>query len=376
MKIDLHSIDREQFLIQDHVIILNGEIVSLVQPNRDDVEWTQENKIFRSSLWNCNGELVSAGFPKFTNWGECPQHFPVPQSLKGCSIVEKIDGSLLIVSKYNGQQIIRTRGTIDASILERSGHEIEIFKRNVLPRIDQYYFGEQTWNCSWLFEWTSPCQRIVLQYGDAPRWVLVGMVDHNSYKLPRQSDLDTFAAGIGFERPRVYEFESIEKLLNDVDTWKGLEGVCVYSKDGQSIHKVKSAWYLALHRMKSELSSREKVIKVWFGMGRPNHNDFYEKIGSQLDFELANQIRGDISIICDAWKEVEKILEGFKEFVNTRLLTLGNPKEPKVRGQMAKIVLSSFGQTSRAGFVFKILDGKELASDDLEKLLYQCIKNR
>jgi hypothetical protein len=45
--------------------------------------------------------------------------------------VEKLDGSTLIVSKYNGQYILRTRGTVDASKLA-NGFELELFKSTIL----------------------------------------------------------------------------------------------------------------------------------------------------------------------------------------------------------------------------------------------------
>ncbi len=100
MKFDLQSIDQTQFMVHPHV--LNGEIVHLVQPNHIGVKWRQDNKFLRSVVLNEDGEVISIGFPKFTNFGENPEHFPTPVSLKGVVCVDKLDGSLLIVSKYKG----------------------------------------------------------------------------------------------------------------------------------------------------------------------------------------------------------------------------------------------------------------------------------
>ena len=100
MKIDLNTIDRESFYVNEHV--WNGERVYLVVPKEMGCVWTQENKIFRSSVWNYDGELISASFPKFVNWGEKPETFPTPSSLDNTTIVDKLDGSTLIVSKYKG----------------------------------------------------------------------------------------------------------------------------------------------------------------------------------------------------------------------------------------------------------------------------------
>ena len=363
MKINLDTIDREQFMVHQH--LLNGEVLWLVQPQHIGAKFTQANKIFRSSLWSNDGELVSAGFPKFTNWGENPENFPVPTSLKGTTIVEKIDGSLLIVSKYKGQYILRTRGTSNATVLD-NGHELELFKQTVLPKLR--FHEKDTWDASILFEWVSPLQKIILSYGDQPDWILVGIVNHDDYSLWSQGALDLFAKDQGLKRPVTYDFPSVEQLMTDVEAWKGKEGVCVYSKSGQTIHKVKGAWYLALHRMKEALASFDKVVDVWYSQGEPAYQKFEENITNQFDFELWQQVRGEASRICDGAKEVQKVVDGMNAFVKNSLLSLPSRKDQAVK------VISSYGITNRASFVFKLLDGKELGSEDRKKLLYQVLK--
>lgn len=365
-------------MVHEHIV--NGEVMYLVQPVHAGAKWTQTNKIFRSSLWNAEGELVSAGFPKFTNWGENPEVFPLPETLDGCTVVEKLDGSLLIVSKYKGHFILRTRGTVDASKLE-NGHELQLFKATILPKLDEFYsksgrnIGIGSWDSSILFEWTSPVQKIILSYGDTPQWTLIGVVGHEDYSLSTQSRLNDVASWLGLHRPVCYNFPSITDLLQNVEQWKGREGVCIYSNNDQTIHKVKSVWYLALHHMKSELSSFEKVLDVWLNMGRPDYQTFYNTVAKQFDFELANQIRGDMSKICDAYKEVQKIEAHMYEFINNlRVKYPTVDSDKKVRGMAARNILDAYGNTNRSTFLFKILDGKPLNSEDIKKLIFQVLK--
>jgi len=363
MKIDIQKVDLTQFMVHEH--FLNGEIVHLIQPQHIGTKWRQDNKHMRSVVVNYAGEVISAGFPKFTNWGENPDHFPVPNSLKHCTVVEKLDGSLLIVSKYNGQYILRTRGTVDASTLA-NGHELEIFKNTILSKLAD---NNDTWDYSVLFEWLSPINKIVLNYGDEPSWRLIGFINHINYSLAQQDMLDAMAKKYGFDRPPTYTFSSIEDLLKDVDQWRGKEGVVVYSKNDQMLHKVKGAWYLALHHMKSELSNIEKVIDVWLEQGMPDYQTFYNYIFTTFDYELAEQCRGMISRIVDAKKEVDKIVWGMNLFVNTRLRLLSTRKE------QAEQVISAYGNTNRASFLFKLLDGKSLGKEEYKKLLFQVLKN-
>ena len=363
MKIDIQKVDLTQFMVHEHS--LNGEIVYLIQPQHIGTKWTQDNKHMRSVVVNYAGEVISAGFPKFTNWGENPDHFPVPNSLKHCTVVEKLDGSLLIVSKYNGQYILRTRGTVDASTLA-NGHELEIFKNTILSKLED---NNDTWDYSVLFEWLSPINKIVLNYGDEPSWRLIGFINHINYSLAQQDMLDAMAKKYGFDRPPTYTFSGVEDLLKDVDQWRGKEGVVVYSKNDQMLHKVKGAWYLALHHMKSELSNIEKVMDVWLEQGMPDYQTFYNYIFTTFDYELAEQCRGMISRICDAKKEVDKIVWGMNIFVNTRLRLLSTRK------LQAEQVISAYGDTNRASFLFKLLDGKSLGKEEYKKLLFQVLKN-
>ena len=368
MKIDLESVDLTQFYVNEH--ILNGELVYLIIPQSISAKWNENNKVLRSSVWDMDGELISAGFPKFTNWGENPEVFPLPTSLKDAVITEKIDGSLLIVSKWKGQYILRTRGTIDATKLD-NGHELEIFEEKILSKIigtaHDLLCGD-IWNFSLLFEWVSPNQKIVLNYGDEPDWYLVGYVDHFGYQLLEQYGLDSMATDFGWKRPTHYKFPTIEELLANVEVWQGKEGVCIYSNHGQSIHKCKSNWYLSLHRMKSELSSFEKVLDVYFIIGRPSYNDFCKYLETKFDYELMTQCIPFMSKICEAAKEVNKIVDGMNNFIAAKLKLLPSRKE------QALIILQAYGNTNRANFLFSLLDGKQLTDDQLKKLYFQVVK--
>ena len=368
MKIDIDKVDRTQFMVH-HFHSLNGEIVHLIQPKNIGVKWTQDNKHMRSVVVNYEGEVISASLPKFTNWGENPDNFPVPNSLKNATVVEKLDGSTLIVSKYNGQYILRTRGTVDASTLA-NGHELELFKDTILKTLDTCLPVDVNgnWHYSMLFEWVSPINKIVLNYGDSPDWYLVGVVSHHNYTLWSQSRLDETVQELGLKRPATYTFTDVNDLLQNVDQWKGKEGVCVYSKNDQTIHKVKGAWYLALHHMKSELSNIEKVMDVWLEQNMPDYNTFYTYIFNTFDYELAEQCKGMISKIVDAKKEVDKIVLGMNLFINTRLRSLPTRKE------QAQVVIASYGETNRASFLFKMLDNKPLGKEEYKKLMFQVLK--
>ena len=294
--------------------------------------------------------------------GEQPELTPVPKDIKNCTIVEKIDGSTLLVSIYKGEFIFRTRGTIDATKHE-NGAELEIFKekyKNILQEINSTFY-----DYTFIFEWTSPKNRIIISYGEEPEWYLIGVIDNRDYTLAKQITLDLSAITYNIKRPQTYTFESVEDLVENVEEWKSKEGVCLYYNGGQNILKIKGKWYLQLHSLKSEISSAEKLVDVYLNWGMPTYQEFEKKIIETFDFELFSQIRGDVSKICEAKIEADKIIN--------HMLTFISPLKNEPRKNAALEIIKSYGQTNRKSMCFLLLDGKMLGAKEYKTLILQSL---
>ena len=361
MQIDLAQIDRENFLVQERM--LNGETVYLVNPNHIGAKWARHTLHFRSSLWNNEGKLISASFKKFFNFGEQPDLAPVPATLKGHRLIEKLDGSTLIVSYYKGKMIARTRGTVDATGLD-NGHEIEVLKARYPKAFDNKDL--RTERHSLIYEWVSPVNKIVINYGDAPDLYLIGAISHDGYSLAPQGILNELAQEIGVKRPQAFSFDSVPEMLAGIEALQGQEGLCIYTPDGQDIRKVKSAWYLALHRFK-ENANIETVLDLFVEYGYPAYVDFENKLTTQFDYECLQMVVPFMSRVVDAYKEVQAIKEGMVRFVE--------PLRGVPRKDAAQKIIAAYGQTNRASFCFQLLDGKTLDADANKKLLWQVLKS-
>ena len=361
MKIDLNAIDATQFYVNQHIIA--GQVVYLVIPHQIGTKWTRENMHFRSSVWDSEGRPVSLSYKKFWNFGEMPELSPIPKTLDGTTIVAKIDGSTLIISKFRGQFILRTRGAIDVSAQPNVG-EIQLLKEKY-PLIFELDAHLDTWSYSIITEWVTPANKIVLTYPEVD-FILTGVINHDDYSLWSQSELDAFAKKMGMNRPETYTFASVEDLVQNVDKWDGREGVVWYHSNGQKLIKIKAAKYLFLHRMKSELSSLEKVIDVWISRGYPSYMDFYNYIQTTFDYELAVFCQPQMSKICDAWKIVQQIEAGMKKFVE--------PLKGLPRRTAALKIIGAYGETNRKSFCFLLLDNRELGGEEIKKLLFQVLK--
>jgi len=371
MKIDLQTIDKKSFMVHQHFV---GEHECfLAQPIHFGAVWVKETLIYRSSLWDKDGNPVSLSFKKFFNWDEKPDIFPVPSNLTGAKLMEKLDGSTLIFSRYKGQTVIRTRGTVNAR-MQVNGHEIDYLLQKY-PKFATMLEQADTYDQSFICEWLSPTNRIVLNYGNEPDMKLIAVINHVDYSLASQSALDVYAESWDLPRPRTFSYNSVEEMKAAVEVLQDQEGLCVYYNNEQQIRKVKAASYLFLHRAKSEISSVDKVIDVYIDWFMPRHTlsheptgyvEFFEYLTVKFDFEIATMATGHASRICDAMKEVHKIMTALFEFASARMNI--------PRNIAAKEVLQAYGSTGRSAIIFKMLDRKTIGADEYKKLLYQVLK--
>lgn len=357
MKIDLDAIDTEQFMKRPFTI--HGRLCYLIIPNHIGAVWTKDNLHLRSSIWDEHGYLVSAGFPKFFNWGEKDNIIPPPNHLMHANIVEKLDGPTLIFSWLDGKPIIRTRGTVTIDDFDNASDLPILLEK--YPKMKELQLSGDS---SIIFEWYSPANRIVLNMGDEPDMFLIGLIRHSDYRLEPQAWLDNFAEFRGLKRPTRYTFSTITELCSNVEGWINKEGVCIYYNHDQNIKKLKGLWYLKLHAFKSECTL-DNVLDLYVQFERPDFNTFLAKIEEVFDFECAQMAMPFISSICDANKVVDKIVAHMHKFVYNLA--------GKARKDQAEEILSAYGKTNRSGYVFTLLDGKPLDAKAYKKLLHQTI---
>ena len=353
MRINLSKIDQEQFRVQYRT--LKDKPVVLVTPQFVGTKYTQQNKIFRSSLWTPEGFPISLSIPKFTNWGENPDNFPVPQDLKNVHILEKLDGSALIVSGHKDYgTVIRTRGTVDATQLE-NGWEIAELKGRY-PKA----FRPSTDRFTLIYEWLSTTNTIVIKHSELDM-VLIAGVWHKDYSLFTQAELDDMALHVlNVPRPDVYSFHTIPEMLETIENIQDKEGVCVYSNNDQTIHKCKSIRYIKLHRFKSGLSLKT-VLELYCELGRPQN--FLEELSNRFDHECMEMAKDYAERVMAADQKLNYLEENVREILK---IVSGKPRKE----QAAKI-LEVCDSSSPLGF--SLLDQK---SPNYLKLLSNLLADK
>lgn len=328
----------------------------LIYPKHLGVKWTKENLIFRSLICDKEGNPLSCGFPRFVNLGELPEVFPPPLNLNNCNVVEKLDGSAMLCSYHNNILNIRTRCTASYKQLDNyKDFEFVAQKYNIENLCKE--FSEFTW----LFEIVTPNQRIVLDYGDEPDAYLIGAIWKKDYSLLSQSELDLVANKLNLKRPKRYNFTDLDELVKYIKEAKDIEGVCIYSDQDTKIHKLKSEFYLAAHRMKSELGSINRVAEFYAQCGLVSEETFRMMLDNSFDFEVINRAKVDIEKVCEAIGKVRNL------FVSICGVVTGLKIKNSDRKFQANYIINRFPEHKDIAFL--LLDGKELSSKNIEKLM-------
>lgn len=334
----------------------------LIIPGIDPI-WTSHNLHYRSLIVDKNTkEVLSIGWPKFFNHGEKPSCYPDPNSFKDWIIEEKIDGSLVICDFVNNKFNMRTRGTSSYTAQENF-KDFELLPQQY-PKLVEFLKDN---NASVLIEIVTPSNVIVVKTEEV-KFVLLGVVCKNTLSIYSEEATQQLAKEVGILTPAKYSFNSLTEALEAVKHWKGKEGIVLSYNKNQNRIKMKSDWYLWLHRIKSQLNSEDNLIELFVNEQMPEYSEFYSLLVKNFDWEIAEQLKPQISKLADAGTNVRKTIDHMKDFIATI-------KGYSTRKEQARAITSSHEgiNNNRSSMLFTLLDGKELSKEQLTKLIYQVI---
>jgi len=217
-----------------------------------------------------------------------------------------------------------------------------------------------------LFEWVTPTNRIVLDYGSEPQLFLTGIVKHEEYKIASQDKLDGVAVMMNVERARTYDFNSVSDMVDAVRAFKGKEGVCVYfGKDHQQILKLKGTEYLAKHAFLSHCTMKS-VLEMFVERGCPTYQEYIDQLTADFDWECVQMAQGLVSKVCNAKQELDKMLAHVEKFVE--------PLRTIERKEVARRIQEAYGSTEKTKCAFLHLDNHPIEQRMIKKLLEQICR--
>lgn len=134
-----------------------------------DRHWNELTRISRGLIFDLNGKLVAKPFPKFFNLGEMEETRLTALPSEPYEVFEKIDGSLGIIFHYSDEWHVATRGSFSS---EQAAKGLEILKT--------YKMQCLTPGVTYLVEIVYPSNKIVVNYGNEEKLVLLGCYDTES----------------------------------------------------------------------------------------------------------------------------------------------------------------------------------------------------
>ena len=209
--------------------------------------------IFRSET----GELISRPYHKFFNLGERAE-----TQLERCDfspdavLMEKLDGSMIrAIPLPGGYRLATKMGVTDVAL------QAEVFVAQ-RPRLDQFFrdlVGEHGIHTP-IFEWCSRANRVVLDY-PKPRLVLTAVRDTVTGRYWSYAELQDLAAHYALDLVRAAPFADLEAVRDQCRLLEQEEGYVVRDADGAMV-KIKSDWYLALHRTLDRVRFEKDVLAI------------------------------------------------------------------------------------------------------------------
>ena len=196
--------------------------------------------------WRC----VARGFDKFFNYGE---GHAAEIDWTTAQVQEKVDGSLCMLYWYAGEWQVATTGLADASGSVGgfwTGTFADLFWRAWLDEGYQLRNMAPTAKCfTWLFELTTPHNRIVVPHTDYKLTLLAIRSPQGMY-FPLDDEMP-------FRMVRSFPLTSVGEIAASFEHINPLqqEGYVVVDGQGRRI-KVKHPQYVALHHLKEGASPK------------------------------------------------------------------------------------------------------------------------
>ena len=229
-------------------------------------KWDEVTLQCRGLVTGTEGNVVARPFKKFFNLEE-NKHTPTSDF----EVFDKMDGSLGIMFKYNGEMVCATRGSFTS---DQSKWMTEFAQKYNYQDIIVEGF-------TYLFEIIYPENRIVVNYDGQEKLVLLGIINTETGEELTYDELF-----LGFDVVKKYDgVRDYSELKSKVE--QNSEGFVVRFSNGDRM-KIKGEEYLRLHKIMTNVSTTG-VWELLSNGGDINEflkdvpDEFYKKVKDYAD---------------------------------------------------------------------------------------------
>ncbi len=355
-----HVIDQPEFIVAERpgFIVINYQISipGMFGDGSNDLSLTNSiRRECRGLIFNSEtGNILSRPYHKFFNMNEYPEtqvSALVEKCLKYDHVyLSKLDGSMIRPLVLNNQVKWATKmGFTDvadqcASFIKTSHYDYNGFallchKLNFTP----------------IFEWISPDNRIVISYPKS-ELVLTAIRDNIDGTYYNAKDI---MSKMSYNIPTVSEDVNYHGSLSDLQKISEIEGVVIRFSDGHMV-KVKTEWYVTLHKSKEIAAQLHKVVQCILS---DTVDDLKSNLAEadrlkveELEYKINTYILTKAAELSDSIKSIKSII--------------GDNKKSFAVDYVAKGVFDDF-----SGVAFKIWDN-QLPIDAVRTFIQQKITTK
>lgn len=269
--------------------------------------WHNLAKECRGKVLNKNTlEIVSYPFDKFFNIDERDEVSKknveeLIKEAKSVVVAEKVDGSTIAISKYNGKLIITTNGSFQAEQVKIARNMINNKYKDLEKNIKENY--------TYIFEIIYPSNQIVVDYKGEEAMYLLTIRDNISTRFLSEEDLKK--ENIGMPLAYKYKFTSLDDFINkQLEPFCNKEGWVFYITlhDKDVLVKLKYIDYLKIHKVVEKVSFKG-IYEVFVNdsvddvISNVINNEYFNNCIKEFEdilVYLENRIRSEVNTIRDS----------------------------------------------------------------------------
>jgi RNA ligase len=262
-----------------------------------DQAWTDASMSARGLVLSHSlKKIVALPFPKFFNLGENQNTITINE-FNNSKVYEKYDGSCIIMFYVNGQWRCCTRGSFTSS---QSVDAAQWLQHKI--NADYSDFDQ---NVTYLFEWVSTTNRIVLTY-ETEKLILIGAFNNTTFE---DYDLDvwkTYPQDLMVAKQ--YSFSCLDEVMAFCNNETNEEGFVIRTPEKRV--KVKTEWYIKAHKMCTNFSAKSVFECVFtpLKLGAVNAITEYKSLLPEEFYEEFDSIMTELETQWQALCNLEKSL--------------------------------------------------------------------
>lgn len=320
-------------LIEDGYILVNTNedqslmILNYSRTTQFEKFWNEYTLMARGLIIDRSYNVVAMPFPKFFNYEE---HKAEEIPTGRFEVYDKMDGSLGILFYHAGEWQIATRGSF---VSDQAIRAKEILKK--------YNVSSLFKDVTYLFEIIYPENRIVVNYGEEEKLVMLGMIriHENTYSDLSYDYMVAHKMIVDHGIPLVVRYDGLNSI-------KELKSRNILNQEGYVLRyengfrmKVKFEDYCRLHSIITNISTKD----IWECL-RDGKN--IDELLDRTPDEFDDWVRGQVTTLKEEFKKIDDMCR--YQFEDCHFLDI-------TKKEFAENALK-YGKTS--AILFKMFDGK------------------